>query len=152
MFCRNNPPSLVSPEPSSFFFFPLFPFSSFLMSLSMASDPAPISNHFGSLSSANDIRVHPLASSPASGLYQGGQPLSSQMNGTGATNGQSYDDVTTIFVVGFPDDMSEREFQNMFTFSPGFEAASLKWHCKDQEDEQGGVGSNGGKKQMVKYF
>ncbi|KAI8876582.1 hypothetical protein K501DRAFT_298741 [Backusella circina FSU 941] len=46
-----------------------------------------------------------------------------------------YDDVTTIFVVGFPDDMQEREFQNMFAFSKGFEAASLKWHSKEQEDE-----------------
>jgi hypothetical protein len=46
-----------------------------------------------------------------------------------------YDDVTTIFVVGFPDDMQEREFQNMFVFSKGFEAASLKWHSKEQEDE-----------------
>ncbi|KAJ1862630.1 hypothetical protein LPJ73_000708 [Coemansia sp. RSA 2703] len=36
------------------------------------------------------------------------------------------EDITTIFVVGFPDDMKEREFQNMFTFSPGFEAATLK--------------------------
>ncbi|KAJ1871009.1 hypothetical protein LPJ55_004211 [Coemansia sp. RSA 990] len=36
------------------------------------------------------------------------------------------DDITTIFVVGFPEDMKEREFQNMFTFSPGFEAATLK--------------------------
>ena len=30
------------------------------------------------------------------------------------------------FVVGFPEDMSEREFQNMFLFAPGFEAALLK--------------------------
>ncbi|OBZ65214.1 hypothetical protein A0H81_14801 [Grifola frondosa] len=30
------------------------------------------------------------------------------------------------FVVGFPDDMQEREFQNMFTFSAGLEAATLK--------------------------
>jgi hypothetical protein len=44
--------------------------------------------------------------------------------------------------------MAEREFQNMFTFCPGFEAASLKWHCKDQDDDTG-VPSNGGKKQMV---
>ncbi|KAJ2596718.1 hypothetical protein GGF39_003336, partial [Coemansia sp. RSA 1721] len=36
------------------------------------------------------------------------------------------EDITTIFVVGFPEDMKEREFQNMFTFSPGFEAARLK--------------------------
>lgn len=51
--------------------------------------------------------------------------------------------ITTIFVVGFPDDMGvsscllrypvlsdpsqEREFQNMFTFSTGFEAATLKF-------------------------
>ncbi|KAF7302130.1 RRM domain-containing protein [Mycena indigotica] len=36
------------------------------------------------------------------------------------------EDISTIFVVGFPEDMQEREFQNMFTFSPGFEAATLK--------------------------
>ncbi|KAL1407223.1 hypothetical protein Q8F55_006640 [Vanrija albida] len=35
--------------------------------------------------------------------------------------------ISTIFVVGFPDDMSEREFQNVFTFAPGFEAATLKF-------------------------
>jgi hypothetical protein len=57
----------------------------------------------------------------------------------------SQEEISTIFVVGFPDDMQvslrplifaamrlnlifsqEREFQNMFTFSPGFEAATLK--------------------------
>ncbi|KAG8962883.1 hypothetical protein FRC03_003670 [Tulasnella sp. 419] len=36
------------------------------------------------------------------------------------------EEISTIFVVGFPDDMQEREFQNMFTFSQGFEAATLK--------------------------
>ncbi|CAO3598290.1 unnamed protein product [Absidia cylindrospora] len=60
------------------------------------------------------------------------------------------DNVTTIFVVGFPDDMAEREFQNMFLFCPGFEAASLKWHCKDQEDDTS-IGSNNGKKQMIGF-
>ncbi|KAJ1657731.1 hypothetical protein IWQ61_002919 [Dispira simplex] len=39
---------------------------------------------------------------------------------------ESRDEITTIFVVGFPEDMQEREFQNMFTFSPEFEAATLK--------------------------
>ncbi|KAJ2716615.1 hypothetical protein H4R23_005427, partial [Coemansia sp. Cherry 401B] len=46
------------------------------------------------------------------------------------------DDITTIFVVGFPDDMREREFQNMFTFSPGFEAATLKIPNDDDKDAQ----------------
>lgn len=36
------------------------------------------------------------------------------------------EEISTIFVVGFPEDMQEREFQNMFIFSPGFEAATLK--------------------------
>ncbi|KAF7355758.1 RRM domain-containing protein [Mycena sanguinolenta] len=40
--------------------------------------------------------------------------------------GNMQEDISTIFVVGFPEDMQEREFQNMFTFSPGFEAATLK--------------------------
>lgn len=56
------------------------------------------------------------------------------------------EDVTTIFVVGFPDDMQEREFQNMFLFSKGFEGASLKWHCKQDEES-----NENNKKQMVIY-
>jgi hypothetical protein len=43
-----------------------------------------------------------------------------------ATNPAPQEEISTIFVVGFPEDMQEREFQNMFTFSPGFEAATLK--------------------------
>ncbi|OBZ70236.1 hypothetical protein A0H81_09776 [Grifola frondosa] len=44
---------------------------------------------------------------------------------------QQPEEISTIFVVGFPDDMQEREFQNMFTFSAGFEAA--------REDSEQGV-------------
>ncbi|KAG0742360.1 hypothetical protein G6F57_002585 [Rhizopus arrhizus] len=66
------------------------------------------------------------------------QPLSPKNNNS--------DDVTTIFVVGFPEDMAEREFQNIFTFCPGFEAASLKWHCKDQQHND-----TQGKKQMIGF-
>ncbi|RCI03549.1 cell cycle RNA binding protein whi3 [Rhizopus stolonifer] len=36
------------------------------------------------------------------------------------------EEISTLFVVGFPEDMQEREFQNMFVFSSGFEAATLK--------------------------
>lgn len=93
------------------------------------------------ISSYND--VHPLTPTPAmtisntnstanspAGSLPSSPPLSSQQQQ------QQQDDVTTIFVVGFPDDMQEREFQNMFVFAKGFEAASLKWHCKDQQDDQ----------------
>jgi hypothetical protein len=90
-------------------------------------------------SSSSTSAPHPLSSSPATnGFFQTGTALPSLT-----------DDVTTIFVVGFPEDMTEREFQNMFMFCRGFEAASLKWHCKDQEDDNS-VGSNSGKKQMVR--
>ena len=36
------------------------------------------------------------------------------------------EEISTLFIVGFPDDMAEREFHNMFLFAPGFEAATLK--------------------------
>lgn len=42
------------------------------------------------------------------------------------SGGEGGEDISTIFVVGFPEDMLEREFQNMFVFSHGFEAATLK--------------------------
>jgi hypothetical protein len=76
--------------------------------------------------------IHPLSADSSNGST----PVSSTPSSPPlSVNNTSLDDVTTIFVVGFPDDMQEREFQNMFTFSKGFEAASLKWHCKDQEEQ-----------------
>jgi hypothetical protein len=42
------------------------------------------------------------------------------------TPASSQEEVSTIFMVGFPKDFSERELQNMFLFSPGFEGSSLK--------------------------
>lgn len=39
----------------------------------------------------------------------------------------SPDEISTIFVVGFPSDIREREFQNLFMFASGFEGASLKF-------------------------
>ncbi|TFK25925.1 hypothetical protein FA15DRAFT_589433 [Coprinopsis marcescibilis] len=53
-------------------------------------------------------------------------PPSREVNNSNATSASSQEEISTIFVVGFPEDMQEREFQNMFTFSAGFEAATLK--------------------------
>ncbi|KIM64548.1 hypothetical protein SCLCIDRAFT_23293 [Scleroderma citrinum Foug A] len=44
---------------------------------------------------------------------------------TGSIKPQQWEEISTIFVVGFPNDMREREFQNMFIFFPGFIAATL---------------------------
>ncbi|SPO47791.1 related to WHI3 - involved in regulation of cell size [Moesziomyces antarcticus] len=43
-----------------------------------------------------------------------------------APPGGPAEEITTVFIVGFPDDMSEREFANMFLFAKGFEASTLK--------------------------
>ncbi|KAI3601404.1 rna binding protein [Moniliophthora roreri] len=61
--------------------------------------------------------------------------------GSGHTgvNGVAQEEISTIFVVGFPDDMQEREFQNMFTFSAGFEAATLKIPNKEYTSYGGGI-------------
>ncbi|KAG2227908.1 hypothetical protein INT45_002146 [Circinella minor] len=63
------------------------------------------------------------------------------------------EDISTIFVVGFPDDMQEREFQNMFIFSPGFEAATLKIPSKDLDDDLPTPTTNGnnGRKQIIGF-
>ncbi|KAJ3040835.1 hypothetical protein HDV00_010450 [Rhizophlyctis rosea] len=58
------------------------------------------------------------------------------------------EEITTIFVVGFPDDMQEREFQNMFTFSSGFEAATLKVPSLGEPDD--GLGGQG-RKQIIGF-
>jgi len=44
-------------------------------------------------------------------------------------------EISTIFVYGFPDDMREREFTNMFTFCKGFESALLKIPAINEADE-----------------
>jgi len=63
---------------------------------------------------------------------------STTASGTSVVAGQ--EEISTIFVVGFPDDMQEREFQNMFTFSQGFEAATLKIPNKDNTNYAGSAG------------
>ncbi|KAI8357640.1 hypothetical protein B0O80DRAFT_293733 [Mortierella sp. GBAus27b] len=81
-----------------------------------------------------------------SGVANNGFPFSSSINNTTSVNGVGtnsgngngnfgQEEISTIFVVGFPDDMQEREFQNMFVFTPGFEAATLKIPNKDQQDD-----------------
>jgi hypothetical protein len=127
----------------------------------MISEPTPFSHSFN----FNDMQrgIHPLSASPAANsmnsavaaqaaFFRTTSPIQQSSTVTSNTNtSNNVDDVTTIFVVGFPEDMVEREFQNMFTFCHGFEAASLKWHCKDGQEEEFTVASNnnGGKKQMV---
>ncbi|KAI9323325.1 hypothetical protein BX666DRAFT_2022078 [Dichotomocladium elegans] len=80
-------------------------------------------------------------------------------NGISASGGlhsnPSDEEISTIFVVGFPEDMQEREFQNMFIFSPGFEAATLKIP-KDQEDDSNNSnnnnsGPNSARKQIIGF-
>ncbi|KAL1925764.1 uncharacterized protein VTP21DRAFT_647 [Calcarisporiella thermophila] len=68
------------------------------------------------------------------------------MHSLDMTQPQPYqnEEISTIFVVGFPDNMQEREFQNMFTFSTGFEAATLKIP-QSMEDE------NGARKQIIGF-
>lgn len=65
------------------------------------------------------------------------QPVMSTSTCLSGNNNTTIEEISTIFVVGFPDDMHEREFQNMFIFSPGFEAATLKSPSKEQEDDNG---------------
>lgn len=44
----------------------------------------------------------------------------------------SGEEVSTLFVIGFPEDYTEREFQNMFTFANGYESAALKRQDRKQ--------------------
>ncbi|GAA5993295.1 hypothetical protein JCM5350_005082 [Sporobolomyces pararoseus] len=59
------------------------------------------------------------------------QTSSNTLNGGGGgaetlSTPTAQEDISTLFVFGFPEDMMEREFQNLFLFAPGFEAATLK--------------------------
>lgn len=74
---------------------------------------------YSSETAARGLGVGPVGMTAAAGA-------SSVTTGAVAGEGASLEEISTIFVVGFPEDMLEREFQNMFVFSVGFEAATLK--------------------------
>ncbi|KDQ64155.1 hypothetical protein JAAARDRAFT_43328 [Jaapia argillacea MUCL 33604] len=102
----------------------------------------PFSNNSMQMQSQTPFGPHLPANGPSAGggaaaLSVSGPSLS-QINEGAQTTGP--EEISTIFVVGFPDDMSEREFQNMFTFSLGFEAATLK--IPNKESTAYGSGSN----------
>lgn len=61
----------------------------------------------------------------------------------------SNEEISTIFVVGFPEDIQEREFQNMFLFAPGFEAATLK--LPQTADDDASVSSSSGRRQIIGF-
>ncbi|KAF8514809.1 hypothetical protein BU17DRAFT_68177 [Hysterangium stoloniferum] len=74
---------------------------------------------------------------------QQGQHVAQQQQQQQQRSEQSQEEISTIFVVGFPEDMQEREFQNMFTFSVGFEAATLKIPNKDSSAYGPTTGASG---------
>lgn len=76
----------------------------------------------GVLPRLGSLQAIPTSSGPAS------------TSGAESVSSGTIDEVTTVFVVGFPDDVTEREFQNMFTFAEGFEAASLTVPSQSGED------------------
>ncbi|KAJ3849380.1 hypothetical protein EV368DRAFT_47424 [Lentinula lateritia] len=85
--------------------------------------PSTVNSHSMPMSSQTPYGPHLATNNVSTGVSSG--------HGGGGGNVPSggnnvQEDISTIFVVGFPDDMQEREFQNMFTFSSGFEAATLK--------------------------
>ncbi|KAG5648780.1 hypothetical protein DXG03_000129 [Asterophora parasitica] len=70
-------------------------------------------------------------------------PPTNASNTNTSNSSANAEEISTIFVVGFPEDMQEREFQNMFTFSPDFEAATLKIPNKEYT-AYGGIGGGPG--------
>lgn len=91
----------------------------------------------------------PSMTATSAGSGPGANGQGSTLTGTssmnhvnGGSQNQQQEEISTIFVVGFPEDMQEREFQNMFTFSSGFEAATLKIPNKEYT-AYGSTGASG---------
>ncbi|KAF9321080.1 hypothetical protein BG006_002671 [Podila minutissima] len=160
---NNNSHNTVS-DPFGFsdYFSSSVPKSSFANS---SSNNNSNSIHIGSLSGLSGLSLaaqglHPL--STPTGTPSGNSTLSSGLFGYNntsssnlATSSSSPEEISTIFVVGFPEDMQEREFQNMFVFTPGFEAATLKIPNKDQQEDDAltlGVNGVNPRKQIVSHF
>ncbi|KAF9095884.1 hypothetical protein BGX29_009586 [Mortierella sp. GBA35] len=121
------------------------------------SDPFGLSDYFSSsvpkanLASSNSIHIGSL-SNGLSGLSLAAQGLNN--NNTNNSNNLAAEEISTIFVVGFPEDMHEREFQNMFVFTPGFEAATLKIPQREQQEDDAltlGVNGVNPRKQIIGF-
>lgn len=64
------------------------------------------------------------------------------------------DEISTIFIIGFPDDFRERELINMFLFASGFETAMLKSTTIQplcHGEAAGGLGDEPGRKQLIGF-
>ncbi|KIL70394.1 hypothetical protein M378DRAFT_620558 [Amanita muscaria Koide BX008] len=83
------------------------------------------------------VNVPPHMTNGLNNASSGNVAQSSAAPSTSSSIATGQEEISTIFVVGFPDDMQEREFQNMFTFSQGFEAATLKIPNKDNTNYAG---------------
>ncbi|GEM06034.1 RNA binding protein [Rhodotorula toruloides] len=83
----------------------------------LRSAPPPGTTPLGAFLAQAGVAAAHTSHNNASGSASGTESLGA---------GEASEAVTTIFVVGFPDDTTEREFQNMFAFAEGFEAATLK--------------------------
>jgi hypothetical protein len=92
---------------------------------------------YESVAYGSEAPSHEAYGAPAHSSGAATRELQPTLSQTGTT-----EEISTIFVVGFPEDLQEREFQNMFIFSPGFEAATLKTPApgstRDREASQAG--------------
>lgn len=110
------------------------------------SSQTPFGPHIPSSATGSSTPMNPAPATSTTGV-----PAPSQSS-------HQHEEISTIFVVGFPDDMQvgslissnsikiltshhyqEREFQNMFTFCPDFEAATLK--IPNQSSTYGSTGN-----------
>ncbi|KAG0223183.1 hypothetical protein BGW42_006075 [Actinomortierella wolfii] len=135
-----------------------------IQSPSAVSNPFAMNDYFSSSLPKSSIHINSLSSGSMSNLSlaaaaaaAASAPTNTQYSGNNNTQQQQQptnEEITTIFVVGFPDDMQEREFQNMFVFTPGFEAATLKIPNKDQQDDDAmtlGVNGVNPRKQIIGF-
>lgn len=62
------------------------------------------------------------AAAPAAYMYAASSPAAPAMSGLGPG-----DEIRTVFVSGFPNDVKERELHNLLRFMPGYEASQMNW-------------------------
>lgn len=53
--------------------------------------------------------------------------MTRRVDSNGPLNDRHNQTISTLFIAGFPDDITEREFANIFLFAKGFEASMLKY-------------------------
>lgn len=73
------------------------------------------------------MAAYPGYDAYGAGPYAGYASYAAPAYGAGVNPYDPADELRTVFITGFPNDVKERELNNLLRFLPGYEASQMNW-------------------------